>query len=43
MCEKSYPKEFQILVSKDKSNWTVARTVKGFKTTEVDKKVYESD
>jgi hypothetical protein len=43
MFEKAYPKDFQILVSKDKTNWTVARTVRGFKTTEVDKKVYESD
>ena len=43
MFEKAYPNDFQILVSKDKTNWTVARTVRGFKTTEVDKKVYESD
>ena len=43
MFEKAYPNDFQILVSKDKTNWTVARTVRGFRTTEVDKKVYESD
>lgn len=43
MFEKAYPNDFQILVSKDKTNWTVARTVRGFKPTEVDKKVYESD
>lgn len=43
MFEKAYPDEFQILVSKDKTNWTVARTVRGFKTAEVDKKVYESN
>ena len=43
MFEKAYPNDFQILVSKDKTNWTVARTVRGFKTDEVDKKVYESD
>lgn len=43
MFEKAYPNDFQILVSKDKTNWTVARTVRGFKTDNVDKKVYESD
>lgn len=43
MFEKAYPNDFQILVSKDKTNWTVARTVRGFKTDDVDKKVYESD
>lgn len=42
MFEKAYPKDFQILVSKDKTNWTVARTVRGFKTTDTDKRVYES-
>ena len=43
MFEKAYPNDFQILVSKDKTNWTVARTVRGFKADNVDKKVYESD
>lgn len=38
MFEKAYPNDFQILVSKDKTNWTVARTVRGFKTDEVDKR-----
>ena len=40
--ENAYPNDFQILVSKDKTNWTVARTVRGFKTTDTDKRVYES-
>lgn len=43
MFGKAYPNDFQILVSKDKTNWTVARTVRGFKADNVDKKVYESD
>ena len=43
MFENAYPNDFQILVSKDKTNWTVARTVRGFKTTDTDKRVYESD
>lgn len=43
MFEKAYPDDFQILVSRDKVNWTVARTVRGFKTTDTDKLKYESD
>ena len=43
MFERAYPNDFQILVSKDKTNWTVARTVRGFKTTDTDKRVYESN
>ena len=43
MFEKAYPDDFQILVSRDNVNWTVARTVRGFKTTDTDKLKYESD
>ena len=43
MFEKAYPDDFQILVSRDKVNWTVARTIRGFKTTDTDKLKYESD
>lgn len=42
MFEKAYPDDFQILVSRDKVNWTVARTIRGFKTTDTDKLKYES-
>lgn len=41
--EKAYPDEFQILVSRDKKNWTVAKTERGFKKTpEADYEKYES-
>lgn len=40
--EKAYPNDFQILVSKDKVNWTVANTKRGFKDQDVDYMTYET-